>query len=265
MLGKEITLGGYLPGNSTVHRLDARSKLGSLVVLLAIIFLAQGWRNLVPPTLLAFLCIWATGLGWRVWERGLMKFKLMLLLTFALNFLLNTDGHPIFFFGIITPLSYEGLLESVVLTTKIALVIMFSLALSFTTLPWDIVKGLRIAMSPLKLVGLSISEASLVLFLALRFVPVLQEEWRRLIEAQESRGIVFDTGSVTVKAKRMMSLTVPSLIMAFRKSDELTVAMKSRGFKAGEARTEYQPSQFSSLDAYLAVVILLTIFGSILV
>ena len=265
MLGKEITLGGYLPGNSIVHRLDPRSKLGGLVALLAIIFLAQGWRNLAPPILLAFICLSATGLGWRVWERGLMKFKLMLLLTFTLNFLLNTDGHPILVFGIVTPLSYEGLSESIFLTTKIALVIMFSLALSFTTLPWDIVKGLRIAMSPLKLVGLSISETALVLFLALRFVPVLQEEWRRLIEAQESRGIVFETGSVATNAKRMMSLTVPSLIMAFRKSEELTVAMKSRGFKAGQARTEFQPSKFSFLDAYLGGAIGLTILGSILI
>jgi len=250
MLGKEISIGGYLPGNSIIHRLDPRTKISGFIVLLAIVFLTSRYSKIVLPMLSAVLIFSLSNLGWRVCVDGLRKFLLMLLITLILNFTLNRDGSPIQFLGFLTPFSYEGLANAAFLTIKIALVIIFSLALTFTTLPWEIVKSLEFLLRPLKMFGVSVGDASLVLFLALRFVPLLQKEWLRLIEAQESRGIDFRSGTLSTRSRRLMSLAVPSMLLAFRKSEELSTAMAVRGFKPGADRTEYSPPSFSLIDLY---------------
>ncbi len=264
MLRKEICFGGYLPGNSIIHRLDPRTKLLGFIVLLAIVFLTSRYYNIVFPMLSAVLILSLSNLGWRVWIDGIRKFQLMLLITLILNFTLNKDGSPIQFLGFLTPFSYEGLANAAFLTAKIALVIIFSLALTFTTLPWKIVKGLQFLIRPLKMVGVSVGDASLVLFLALRFVPLLQKEWLRLIEAQESRGIDFRSGTLSTRSRRLMSLAVPSMLLAFRKSEELSTAMAVRGFNPGAERTEYSPPAFSRIDLY-AVGVILTVVMSVII
>ncbi len=250
MRSKEISIGGYLPGNSILHRLDSRTKLFGLTVLLTTVFLIPCSYKILFPALAAVLALLLSGLGWRVWVDGLRKFRLMLLITLVLNFTLNRDGLPIQVHGFLTPFSYDGLVSAVFLTARIVLAVIFSLSLTFTTLPLNIVKGLQFFMSPLKMMGTSVGDASLVLFLALRFVPLLQEEWIRLIEAQESRGIDLMSGTLSVRVRRLMSLIVPSMLLAFRKSEELSMAMTTRGFKPGHNRTEYNPSVFSYGDFY---------------
>ncbi|MGC8605636.1 MAG: energy-coupling factor transporter transmembrane component T family protein, partial [Desulfomonilaceae bacterium] len=215
MQSKEITIGGYLPGNSFLHKLDPRTKLIALGVLLGTVFAAPCSYKILLPTLSAILAVFLSQIGWRVWINGLRKFSLMLLITLVLNFTLNQEGVPIQFFGFITPFSYDGLTNAAFLTSKITLVIIFSLALTFTTLPWNIVKGLNFLIRPLRIIGVSTGDASLVLFLALRFVPLFQEEWLRLIEAQQSRGIELTSGALLIRSKRLMSLIIPSMLLAF--------------------------------------------------
>lgn len=264
MLSKEITLGGYLPGDSIIHRLDPRTKLLGLCVLLAIVFLVSEPYRLIFPLTLAGAVILLTRLGWRVWANGLMKFKLMLLVTLVLNFVWDSDGTPIQLLNFVTPFSYEGLENTLFLVARIALAIIFSLALTFSTLPWDIVKGLQFFLGPLRMFGISVGETSLVLFLALRFVPLLQEEWRRLIEAQESRGIDFGSGSLSNRTRRLMAVIIPSMLLAFRKSEELSTAMSARGFRPGEKRTEYRTPMFSSVDAYAGIIIVVGILSIVI-
>lgn len=265
MQSKEITIGGYLPGNSFLHKLDPRTKLIALGVLLGTVFAAPCSYKILLPTLSAILAVFLSQIGWRVWINGLRKFSLMLLITLVLNFTLNQEGVPIQFFGFITPFSYDGLTNAAFLTSKITLVIIFSLALTFTTLPWNIVKGLKFLIRPLRIIGVSTGDASLVLFLALRFVPLFQEEWLRLIEAQQSRGIELTSGALLIRSKRLMSLIIPSMLLAFRKSEKLSTAMTIRGFRSCQARTEYDPPIFSYRDFYVCGYILLISFGMIFV
>lgn len=263
MLSKEITIGGYLPGESIIHRLDPRTKLIGLCVLLAIVFIVSEPYKLIFPFILAGAVIFLTRLGWRVWANGLLKFRLMLLVTLALNFVWDSDGAPIQLMNFVTPLSYEGLEHAIFLVARIALAIVFSLALTFTTMPWDIVKGLQFFLGPLRMFRISVGETSLVLFLALRFVPLLQEEWRRLIEAQQSRGIEFGSGSISNRTRRLMAVIIPSMLLAFRKSEELSTAMSARGFRPGEKRTEYRIPIFSSADAYAGIIIAVGILSTV--
>ncbi len=114
------------------------------------------------------------------------------------------------------------------------------------------------------MIGTPVDDAALVLFLALRFVPMLQEEWLRLIEAQESRGIDLMSGTLSIRIRRLMSLIVPSMLLAFRKSEELSTAMTTRGFRPGEERTEYNPLVFSYRDFYAWGFILLVALSEII-
>ncbi|MFH0960431.1 MAG: energy-coupling factor transporter transmembrane protein EcfT [Pseudomonadota bacterium] len=248
MLGKEITIGGYLPGDSILHRLDTRSKFLCFFVLLLTVFLSSGASALVAPTVLSFSAMAVSGLGWRVWIKGLSKFRLMLLVTLFLNLFTDTDGMPIQLMGFVTPFSYEGLNKSLLLSARIALTVTLALTLTFTTLPWDLVRGLEFFMRPLNRFGISTKEISSVLFLAMRFVPLLQEEWRQLIEAQESRGIDFRSGGISARSRRLLSIFVPAIMMVFRKSEELSSAMMARGFRPGEERTEYVTLSFTLED-----------------
>ncbi|MGC8658350.1 MAG: energy-coupling factor transporter transmembrane component T family protein [Desulfomonilaceae bacterium] len=264
MRSKEISLGGYLPAKSVIHDLDPRTKLiGFIITLTMVLFLRYSYR-VIFPVFLAGCTISLSGLGWRVWLQGLRKIWIMLLITFILNFSLNNDGRPIDFFGLLTPFSYEGLNGAIFLTGKIALVAIFSLALTFTTLPWDIVKGLKFFVNPLAKIRASIGDSFVVLFLALRFVPLLQEEWTRLIQAQESRGLDFSSGTVITRGRRLMSLIVPSMILAFRKAEELSTAMSARGFRPGEKRTDYNPLEFRLRDLYAFLVIGVVFLGVVI-
>jgi energy-coupling factor transport system permease protein len=264
MRSKEISIGGYLPANSILHKLDPRTKLFGLTAMLATVFLIPCSYKIFFPFLAAVLALLLSGLGWRVWIDGLRKFRLMLLFTLILNFALNRDGLPIQIHGFVTPFSYDGLASAVFLTARIVLAVIFSLSLTFTTLPLKIVKGLQFFMSPLKMIGTPVDDAALVLFLALRFVPMLQEEWLRLIEAQESRGIDLMSGTLSIRIRRLMSLIVPSMLLAFRKSEELSTAMATRGFRPGEERTEYNPLVFSCRDFYAWGFILLVALSVII-
>ncbi len=262
MLGKEITIGGYFPGESIVHRLDPRTKFLCFFLLLTSVLLSSRPHSLIGPTLLSVAAMVGSGLGRRVWMNGLSKFRLMLLVTLFLNFFMDRDGVPIQFMGYVTPFSYEGLDMSVFLAAKIALAVTLSLTLTFTTLPWDLVRGLEFFMRPLNSFGISTKEACLVMFLALRFVPLLQEEWRRLIEAQESRGIDFRSGAISVRSRRLLSLFMPAITMVFRKSEELSTAMMARGFRPGEERTEYVTLSFTIEDYWVISMVTAVFFVS---
>jgi energy-coupling factor transport system permease protein len=259
MLGKEITIGGYLPGDSILHRLDARTKLLCFLTLLLVVLFSSRPHTLIAPILLSGVAMAASRLGWRVWINGLSRFRLMLLVTLSLNLFMDTDGAPIQFMGYVTPFSYEGLERSLFFVAKIALAVTISLALTFTTLPWDLVRGLEFFIRPLNSFGISTKETSMVLFLALRFVPLLQEEWRQLIEAQESRGIDFGSGGVSVRSRRLLSVFIPAIMMVFRKSEELSTAMIARGFRPGEERTEYVTLTFTWVDCCTMSVVMVAV------
>ena len=138
MRSKEISIGGYLPANSILHKLDPRTKLFGLTAMLATVFLIPCSYKIFFPFLAAVLALLLSGLGWRVWIDGLRKFRLMLLFTLILNFALNRDGLPIQIHGFVTPFSYDGLASAVFLTARIVLAVIFSLSLTFTTLPLKI-------------------------------------------------------------------------------------------------------------------------------
>lgn len=244
----DLTIGGYLPLDSMLHRLDPRTKIiGAFLMVVAV---------LVSPNIsgvgmtLAAVCILATltGAGRRVWLWSLSRFAWMLAIVFGINLLLRKEGIPIELGGWELPFTWNGLGESLVFTAQIAAAIILSMVLTLTTSPSELVRALEGLAKPLKRFNVPVDEAALIMVLAIRFLPLLQHELRVTIDAQKARGVEFDSGAAVVRARNLVAVLVPALTGAIRRSDQLATAMISRGFLPGRPRSTYKPLRLSRAD-----------------
>jgi energy-coupling factor transport system permease protein len=252
---QDVSIGGYIPGDSVLHRLDPRTKLVGLVVLLIGVFATRTDVGLLMTCgvvlTLSFLC----RIGWRVWWWGLVRFSWMLLITAGLNMIFYSGGQPIFISQWELPITEHGVHASLTLTLQLLAAIVLSMVLTFTTTPRDLTRGSERLARPLKRLHVPVEEAAVILLLAMRFVPLLQQELRTTIEAQKSRGVEFGQGGVVGRSKNLVAVLVPALMGTLRRADLLAVAMTARGFRPGKPRTEFRPLHFATPD-YTAFVVL---------
>lgn len=252
---QRIAIGGYIPGNSLLHRLDPRTKLVGFLVALTTVFLSAKLPGVV------FTAIGIVGLGvvcragWRIWFQGLSRFVLMLGIVGSINLFFHAWGPPVIIGGWELPFTYDGVNSSILLTLQLAEAIALSMVLTFTTTPMELTKACRRLAMPLKRVGLPVEELEIVFLLAMRFVPLLQGEIRVTVEAQRARGVDFGHGGLISRSRNLVALLVPALTATLRRADLAAAAMTARGFKPGQTRSEYSPLMFSRLD-YAACIIL---------
>ncbi|HMK36316.1 MAG TPA: energy-coupling factor transporter transmembrane component T [Desulfomonilaceae bacterium] len=259
MLLQDISIGGYLPASSVLHRLDPRTKLAGFGLLLVCTFSTGSIQALIfnAAAIVGIVCV--SGIGFRVWWWGLARFSWMLVITAALNAFLHKSGAPFFLMGHELPLTYEGTLTSMLFVANLAQAVLLSMALTFTTTPRDLTRGCQRLAGPLKRFRVPVDEIGVVLLLAMRFVPLLQLELRSIIDAQESRGIDFHYGGIAARARNLAAVLVPALLGALRRGDLLADAMAARGFRPAAARSDFNPLRFSRLDR-LALVSLVVFF-----
>lgn len=250
----DITIGGYIPGNSCIHRLDPRTKLAGFVMMMAAIFISRNEEAVVLNGLAVTALVLLAGTGWKIWFLGLKRFSWMLAIAAAVNMMFSSGTKPLIFLGWDLPLSQEALEVSLVFTAQLAEAIVLSMALTFTTSPAQLTRGLERLARPLKRFSIPVDEWSMVVLLAMRFVPMLQLELRTTIEAQASRGVEFSKGTIRSRSQNLVAVLVPALMGALRRADLLASAMNARGFRPGAPRTEFKPLQFTRLD-YAAVIL----------
>jgi energy-coupling factor transport system permease protein len=247
-LPESIPLMGYIPGETFLHRLDPRVKLVAFVLVSAGALLAN---TAAGVALAAGLLIGLAGIcsaGWRIWLAGLLRFAWMLGIVAVVNVVFNASGRPVFLGGRELPFSVEGLQSAGILTFRVAALIVASMVLMFTTTPTELTRGLQRLAAPLKRLGVPCDEIALIVVLALRFIPMLQEELRTTIDAQKARGIDLGAGGLVVRAGSLVSVLVPALIGALRRGDLLAVAMAARGYRPGIPRSEYRPLRCTHVD-----------------
>ena len=240
---KDITLGQYFPGDTIVHRLDARTKL--ILVVLYIVALFQ----IKPATIF----------------KGLKPMLFIIVLTAALN-IFYTQGTPIIPGWIIT---WEGIARSVKMILRIVLLITGTFLLTYTTSPIALTDGLELLLNPLKKIKVPVHEMTMMMSMALRFIPTLIEETDKIMSAQKARGADFETGSLIQRAKALLPVLVPLFVSAFRRADELAVAMESRCYHGGEGRTSMKQPKMLRRDwaaliigvVFLAAMIIMKKFG----
>ena len=262
---KDITLGQYFPGDTIVHRLDPRTKIVLLIVFIVALFQAVGWWSyglVLAVTVLVMI------LG-RITPKNIFKGLKPMLFIIVLTALLNvfyTQGTPIVEGWIVT---WEGIARSVQMILRIVLLIAGTFLLTYTTSPIALTDGLEKLLNPLKKLKVPVHEMTLMMSMALRFIPTLIEETDKIMSAQKARGADFETGSLFQRAKALLPILVPLFVSAFRRADELAVAMESRCYHGGEGRTRMKQMKLQGIDyaafalgaLFLAAVIVLRHFG----
>ena len=264
---KDITLGQYFPGNSLAHRLDPRTKLILTVLYIVILFCAKGFVSYGVVALLLLTGVKVSGVAPRALVRGLKPILFIICFTAVLN-LFYTPGEALASFWIFT-ITKEGLVTAFFMVLRITMLIMGTFLLTYTTSPIALTDGLETLLGPLKRLKVPVHELSMMMSIALRFIPTLIEETDKIMSAQKARGADFESGNLIERAKALVPILVPLFISAFRRADELAVAMECRCYHGGEGRTKlhvlrYQLRDYLVLAAYgavLAAVLILARFG----
>ena len=247
---KDVTLGQYFPGDTAVHRLDPRTKLIATTLYIAALFTANGWAGyaLVTASLIAVMVI--SHIAPRAVLKGLKPLIYIIIFTAILN-LFFTAGEPIFELGFIR-MTREGLRNAIYMVLRVMLLVAGTFLLTYTTSPLAITDGLERLLTPLKRLHVPVYELSLMMSIALRFIPTLITETDRIMSAQKARGADFETGKLTDRAKALLPLLIPLFVSAFRRADELAIAMECRCYNGGQGRTRMKVLRMGRND-YLAL------------
>lgn len=264
---KDITLGQYFPGQSVIHRLDPRTKLIMLVVYIVALFLAESWVSYGLMFLFLVTVIWLSTIPLKSILRGMKPLVMILIFTGVLNLFFTQEGEVIFQFWILT-MTTGGLSRAVMMMSRILMLITGTFLLTYTTSPIALTDGLESLMKPLKKVGVPVHELSMMMCIALRFIPTLIEETDKIMCAQKARGADFETGSLMDRAKALIPILVPLFISAFRRADELATAMECRCYQGGEGRTKmkllrYHLEDFLSYGAGAVLLVMVIVLKSV--
>ncbi len=244
---KDITLGQFFPGDSFVHRLDPRTKLLMVVLYIVALFCADGW--LAYGLVLAFLAqsIRISRIPLKAITRGMKPVVFIVVFTGILN-LFFTEGTTELFTILGWTLTFEAVERAIFMVARILLLITGTFLLTYTTSPIALTGGLENLLTPLKKIHFPVHELSMMMCIALRFIPTLIEETDKIMSAQKARGADFETGSLMERAKALVPILVPLFISAFRRADELAVAMECRCYQGGEGSTKMKQLHYTSLD-----------------
>ena len=263
---KDITLGQYFPGNSIIHRLDPRTKLIMLVVYIVALFMAGGWISYA--LMFAFLAavIKISTIPVKSILKGMKPLVMILVFTGVLNLFFTQDGEVLVDFWIIT-ITTGGLSRAVMMVARILMLITCTFLLTYTTSPIALTDGLEALLNPLKKIKVPVHELSMMMCIALRFIPTLIEETDKIMCAQKARGADFENGSLMDRAKALIPILVPLFISAFRRADELATAMECRCYQGGEGRTKmkllrYHREDFVSFGVGAGIVAAVVVLGT---
>ena len=258
---RDFTLGQYFPGSSILHRLDPRTKLLAAIVYIVALFLAK-WFVSYGVVLAFLLCVvGVSGVPLRVILKSMKPLWIVILLTGLLN-MFYTTGDPLVSFRIFT-VTRQGLMNAFFMVLRIAMLVVGTFLLTYTTSPMDLTDGLEQLLRPLNKIHVPVHELSMMMSIALRFIPTLAKETDKIISAQKARGADFESGSLVRRARAMIPILVPLFIGAFRRADELATAMECRCYCGGEGRTKLRVLRWSGRDLTAGLVMLALLGGVI--
>ena len=252
----DITFGQYVEGNSLIHRLDPRMKIVLSILYIVTIFLAKSVTAFALLTLSAFLLIALTGLSPAMILRGMRPLLFIIVFTAVFNIFWMTGDTLLVSLGPIR-IYLEGIINAVLIILRIVLLIVAtSVFLTYTTTPLALTDGLEQLLSPLKKLHVPVHEFSMMMTIALRFIPTLIDETQKIMNAQKARGADFSTGNLLQRAKALIPILIPLFISAFRRADELATAMECRCYTGGEGRTRMNVLRSTPKDWAAAFVVL---------
>lgn len=250
---RHITLGQYYRTDSCIHRLDPRVKLVGTLLFIISLFIVDNFIGYAVAGLFLLLVIRLSKVPFRFMVRGMKAILFLLIIAVVFNLFL-TPGEPVFSVWKIQ-ITREGIYLAAFMAIRLVFLIMGSSVMTLTTTPNQLTDGLEKLLNPLKKVKVPVHEISMMMSIALRFIPILLEETDKIMKAQIARGADFESGNLIKKAKSLVPLLVPLFISAFRRANDLAIAMEARCYRGGEHRTKMKPLIYQKTDrlAYVAL------------
>ncbi len=260
---RDITIGQYYPGNSFIHRLDPRTKFIFTFIFVIVVFVAN--KLLYQAVLFALISfiIMLSKVPIKFILKGLKPIVLLIAFAFFINALF-TQGTPLFQFWIFN-ISYEGLSIAFLMAIRLILLIICTSMLTLTSSPIQLTDAIESALSPLKVIKFPAHEIAMMMTIAIRFIPTLIEETDKIMKAQMARGANFETGNIINRAKNLIPILVPLFVSAFKRADDLAIAMESRCYRGGDFRTRLNSLKYKSADYFVMLFSVILLVGSIYV
>lgn len=250
---KDITLGQFFPGNSPIHRLDPRTKLLLATLFIVVLFVINNLTAYIVLGVLLAVVVKISKIPLGLVLKGLKPIFVIVLITAILN-IFYTSGTVLWEWGFLK-ITREGIMLGIFMAIRIVyLIIGVAIILTYTTSPILLTDAVEAVLSPFKRFGFPAHEIAMMMTIALRFIPTLIEETEKIINAQKARGADFETGNIVQRAKALIPILVPLFVSAFKRADELAIAMECRCYQGGNNRTRMKVLKTSGID-YIAIVI----------
>ncbi|MBO4902243.1 MAG: energy-coupling factor transporter transmembrane protein EcfT [Lachnospiraceae bacterium] len=259
---RDITLGQYYPTESVLHKLDPRVKLLGTLVFLVSLFLIPNFIGYIIATIFLICMILLSKVPFSFMVRGLKAVVILLLVTVIIN-LFATPGEVLVSFWKFR-ITKEGIYASVFMMLRLIYLIIGSSIMTLTTTPANLTDGMEKALSPLSLIRVPVHEIAMMMSIALSFIPILLEETDKIMKAQMARGADFESGNLIRRVKNMIPLLVPLFISAFRRANDLAMAMEARCYRGGDGRTKMKPLKYHVNDV-IAYVLLALYLAAVIV
>ena len=250
----QITIGQYFPGRSVLHRMDPRAKILLTIALIAAVFAAGTWIGYILLFAFTFAAIRVSGVGLKFVLRGLKPIFFIVILTFLINIFFTTGGTALVQWKFIC-ITDKGLYAATRMALRLILLVLVTQLLTLTTSSIALTDAIEALLKPLSKIGFPAHEMAMMMSIALRFIPTLVEETDKIMKAQQARGADFESGNLFQRARAMLPLLVPLFVSAFRRADELAMAMEARCYRGGQNRTRMKQLRFTKLDAQAALCV----------
>lgn len=253
-----IIIGQYVPGNSLVHQLDPRTKITIIFFFVFIVFFANNIPSYAILILFSLASVITSRVPLRFIMKGLVPVWFLIIFTFILHLFVTKEGTVIFDFWVFEFYS-GGVIQGIAISTRFFLLILLTSMLTLTTTPLEITDAIEDMLAPLKKMKFPVHELALMMSISLRFIPTLMQETDKISKAQASRGVDFRTGPVKERIQAVVPLLVPLFVSAFKRAEELAMAMEARGYQGGEGRTKLRELKYHSKDLIVFIVFIVVV------
>lgn len=252
---RDITIGQYYPADSAIHKLDPRVKLFATLIYIIAVFSFQGLVGFALITAFLVMSVKVSKVPFSYIVKGLKAIVMLLIITAVFN-IIFTPGDVVYWkWGVLT-VTNTGIKNAILMAIRLIYLIIGTSLMTLTTTPNQLTDGLEKSLGPLNKVHVPVHAIAMMMSIALRFIPILIEETDKIMKAQMARGADFEHGNLIQKAKNMVPLLVPLFVSAFRRADDLAMAMEARCYNGGDGRTKMKPLRYTARDGWAYVLVL---------
>ncbi|WP_445492957.1 energy-coupling factor transporter transmembrane component T family protein [Niallia sp. 03133] len=257
MMGKML-IGRFVPMDSTLHRMDPRSKLLLIFFFICIVFLANNFGTYLLLTAYVCIMVLLSKVPVNYIYNGLKPVIWLILFTLVIHLFFTREGDLVFHYGWVK-IYEEGIRMGILISIRFFLLIIMTSLLTLTTTPIELTDAIEALLEPLKRIKFPVHELALMMSISLRFIPTLMDETEKIMKAQIARGVEFSSGSIKNRVKAIVPLLIPLFVNAFKRAEELAIAMEARGYQGGEGRTKYRQLIWKPMDTIMIILLLLLI------